>query len=202
MKHDLSRGLRRSRGGFSLLEILAVLVIIGIIAAIAIPMWKGPSKGLQLRSAADLLKGELLLARQEAMTLNGQMEFRFFQETASAPFTAYQVFNIAEDGSKTPHSKLRLLPEGLVLPADADLSPLLADSLLKGTQADGVPAVKGWSYAAVSIRPSGEFSDVNPARAFVTLIESAAPKVSGNLPANYAVIQVQPLTGVVSVTQP
>jgi hypothetical protein len=157
---------------------------------------------LQLKSTADLLKAELLLARQQAMTLNGQVEFRFFQETSSAPYTAYQVFNVGEDGSRTPYSKVRLLPEGMELPADADLSPLLADSLLKGTQADGVPAVKGWGYTAVNIRASGEFSDVNQDRAFVTLIESAAPKVSGNLPANWAVIRVQPMTGMVSVTQP
>ncbi|MEO5910827.1 MAG: aminotransferase class V-fold PLP-dependent enzyme, partial [Pelobium sp.] len=79
--------------GFTLIEIMTVLVIIGIIASIAIPMMKGPSNAIQLRNAADLLKSDLLLARQQAITLNNKTQFRFFQKTDTDPFTAYQIFN-------------------------------------------------------------------------------------------------------------
>jgi prepilin-type N-terminal cleavage/methylation domain-containing protein len=54
-------------GGFTLVEILIVVVILSIAAAIAIPMLSNAAS-LQLDSAADLLAGDLEYARSMAIT--------------------------------------------------------------------------------------------------------------------------------------
>ena len=187
--------------GFTLIEILTVLVIIGIIASLAIPLMKAPSSAIQLRNGSDLLKSDLLFARQQAITLNNKIEFRFFQQTDADPVTAYQIFNIDSTNS-TPNSKLRTLPAGIVISRDGTNSSLLSASILTGTQTNGTPAIKNWKYTAIDIQSSGEFADVTADKSSLTLIDRNAPKVSGNLPANYVVLEVQPQTGMIKVTQP
>jgi uncharacterized protein (TIGR02596 family) len=187
---------------FSLIEILAVIAIIGILVTISVPMLRSPGRAFELKSVADNLKGQIELARQEAVTLSGAMEIRFYQKNAGQPFTAYQIYSIDGDGNRKPYSKLQVLSQGFVFSQQAELSPLLTQSTLKGKQADGAAAVRDWDYSAVVIGSSGIFADVAQDQAFVTVMESSAPIVANKRPANYAVVKLQPLTGMVSVTQP
>lgn len=64
--------VRRWSAGFSLLELLVVLFIIGLMTAVAIPMLGGGMAGTELRSAARDIAAGLRAARNHAVT--GQRE--------------------------------------------------------------------------------------------------------------------------------
>jgi prepilin-type N-terminal cleavage/methylation domain-containing protein len=60
--------LRRSRAGFSLIEIMIVAAIVGIFAALAVPAWNRYQTNLQLRAAARGVSNAFSFARSRAIT--------------------------------------------------------------------------------------------------------------------------------------
>lgn len=57
----------RSRGGYTLAELLAVIVIAGIMATIAVPRLSGAIRHLSARSAVSRVVSDLTLARTQAV---------------------------------------------------------------------------------------------------------------------------------------
>lgn len=68
----------RMRQGLSLMELLLVLVIMAVVAAMILPQLFGVEARQALRSAADQLNGTMVDARQQAM-VSGQTMFMLFQ---------------------------------------------------------------------------------------------------------------------------
>lgn len=62
----------RSRG-FTLVEIIVVLVILGIFAVMAVPSFHEMVASNHVRSASEQLRTALLLAREEAVKRNGSV---------------------------------------------------------------------------------------------------------------------------------
>jgi prepilin-type N-terminal cleavage/methylation domain-containing protein len=58
----------RGRGGFTIIEVMIVVAIIGIFAAFAVPSWRQYQRNLQLRSAARAVANAFSMARSRAIS--------------------------------------------------------------------------------------------------------------------------------------
>jgi prepilin-type N-terminal cleavage/methylation domain-containing protein len=67
----------RSQRGFSLLEIMAVLAIMGIVGGMATASMTSSRRAMQGDGAMRLLMGELALAREMAVTQRRDMQIKF-----------------------------------------------------------------------------------------------------------------------------
>lgn len=65
--------LRRSASGFTLPELLIVLAVAGILAAIAMPSFQSLTQSQQVKNASFELFANLSLARSEAIKRNGNV---------------------------------------------------------------------------------------------------------------------------------
>lgn len=81
----MTNGLRHRfgrRSGFSLLEMLTVVFIIGLIAGVSVPAFLNFLKTFRLRTAGRQVLGDLNLARQVAISRNRDM-YVFFRDNRS-----------------------------------------------------------------------------------------------------------------------
>lgn len=102
MKHFY--GKHGGQGGFTMIEIIAVLVIIGIIAAVAIARMSS-TKEYDLASQAEVVKAHLRQAQNRAMNAN-----EICGKACGIKFTESEYF-LFKNGSATEANKLRLLGE-------------------------------------------------------------------------------------------
>jgi prepilin-type N-terminal cleavage/methylation domain-containing protein len=56
----------RANGGYSLIEIMVAMAVLGILAAMAVPMVAAATSGTKLRAEADNLSGQIGLAKMRA----------------------------------------------------------------------------------------------------------------------------------------
>jgi prepilin-type N-terminal cleavage/methylation domain-containing protein len=60
--------LHRARGGFTIIEVMIVVAIVGIFAAFAVPSWQRYQRNLQVRAAARSVANAFAIARSRAIT--------------------------------------------------------------------------------------------------------------------------------------
>jgi type IV fimbrial biogenesis protein FimT len=66
--------VKKSRG-FSLIEVLVVLLLVGLLLTLGLPAFSGWMQNLQVRSAADSIQNGLQVARAEAIRRNTLVSF-------------------------------------------------------------------------------------------------------------------------------
>jgi len=140
------------KSAFSLIELLVVIAIIALIGGYAVPAVGNLLKGTSLTQAANMITDTIAGARQHALTRNRSVEVRFFRfwntevvgEPApgagasldskptglnyTAPFRAFQAFEIGDGGIPNPIGKLAFLPNSVVLSSEPALSSLLGNT--------------------------------------------------------------------------
>lgn len=206
---------RRTRAAFTLFELLMVMGIVLIIGVLAIPALSSVKRSTALTRAEDEILGELSLARQHAISVNRDVEVRFYRvrESAapSAPwrFRAVQAYTYDAAGAATPLRIVRMLPREVVIDSGTTLSTLLAAARKKAWSADDPqPVVPGYGTDyeawAFRFRPEGG-TDLTPFPAtpwFITLHDAGLGDSLATPPANYASIVVDPVSGQMSSFRP
>jgi uncharacterized protein (TIGR02596 family) len=131
---------RSPRSGFTLIELLAVIALIAVVIAFAVPATTGIMKGTQMSQASQVLNDTLLLARQLAVTKNRPIEVRFYRygdpdtpgEDFSTPengkWRALQLFEVYDNGAVLPYAEMVRMPRGIIFQPD-EYSTLLKEEL-------------------------------------------------------------------------
>lgn len=189
-------GLARPRG-FSLVELLVVIAVIGLLAVITVPALTSVMQSSDLTRGGQLVADQVNLARQTASSRNQVIELRLIKIAGRKGYAATQLWRADDSGQMSPARRIVNLPQSVTIP-DNTLSPAIA-SLPTGSMTLGGASV---SYCALQIRPSGE---VTPIVDMKDLVFTIVPEVfAGNtsLPANYFLVQINPVTGTPLVYRP
>lgn len=108
----MSSDLKRLRQlGFSLVEMLVAVLIIGILLAIAVPNFRTWMINSQIRNAAESISNGLQRARAEAVARNTNIAFSL-SSTANPPDSSWVVYYVITPASATTVIDSRSASEG------------------------------------------------------------------------------------------
>lgn len=202
-----SRFSRLATHAFTLIEMLAVVVIVGSLLVVAVPAISSVLSATRLRDAGDVVYNRLLEAQQLAITLGTETEVRIPLEpdpdnpAAGTQLRTIQIFAVRSDESAPSGVALSelgqsaRLPDGVVissLPAYTSLSKLPAQSRSDGTRD---------TYFAFRFHPDGSTDLDSNRNWFLTVVDQ---RIAGQAqtPKNFITIQIDPATGSLRRFQP
>ncbi len=207
---------RNKRHGFTMVELLVVMAIVGVMAAVIIPSIGPMLRSYNLNRAGSMITDELTFARQAALTQNADVEVRFYQigaatYTANAPFLAFRAFLSA---SNQPLDKIKFLPDQIMVSANADaantpttFSPMLdatTYATVLTTGQDTLPAATSpTAFVSFKFRATGG-TNLVPVTSpwYLTVCGRNVAVNSNGLPTNYVSLQVDPVSGSVRTYRP
>lgn len=189
---------------FTLVELLAVMAVMAIFLAFAIPAMNGMLAGLNIHQGGQAFADQILLGRQNALSRNHDVEVRFV-DLGSGGLESYrgmQIWMVDETGTRHfPISRTLALPDGVVI--NANFSPLVFGD---GATVSGQTNFGAWGtcqYRGFRFRANGQTdiptgSGTNSVNYFT--LQNAAD--SSSRPRNFFTIQINPLTGKLNVLRP
>ncbi len=145
-------------GGFTLIEMLAVMTIVGILLAVSVPAFHGITAAARLRGEGGRLAAELARAQQMAVTMNRAVDVRFYryvdpEDPGSDPAWRAVQFFLAGEGAPAGQDQVLIkLDSATVFSEMPGFSPLLT----LPSQDDTLPGIEGSvTSAGFSFFPSG-----------------------------------------------
>ncbi len=194
---------------FTLIEMLVVMGIVAILAALTVPAFNSIARSHSLTTGGETVVAQLNLARQHAISLNRSVEVRFYRTPNSVEgmeaFDRMQLLSLQDDGRLKMIDAAKPLPEGVIIAPDSSYSPLLHNP---GTHEGAATLRDGGeeaerSYVAFWIGPSARPSlSGSYQETFLTLWMAQQATSSGSLPSNYLTVQVNPGNSTVRVYRP
>ncbi len=192
---------RNQPRGFTLVEILVVMVLIAIIAAFATPAMNSILKGSKLSLAGDELIRELNLARQIALRDNAPVEFRFYsvsdpdQPQSPEKYRAYQAVRRISEEETVPLTEVTSLPDAVIFSESTTYSKLLGANVVESEveAIDGEATdLHGARYKSFQFMTDGG-TNLSNNLWFVTLVRETAGE--SELPDDFVTVQIDPFTG-------
>jgi uncharacterized protein (TIGR02596 family) len=190
---------------FSLIEMLTVIAIIGILAILALPAVGTMLEASKLNTAVNQVTDQIALARQTALAQNRRVEVRFYKFATSTENPAYRgirSYLISETGTASPLSPVREISQPIIISDEASKNSLFRSSPQAYSGTEDLPRVKNAEYFKFSFLPNGRTDFSSGENPFLTIFSSRATAVANGLPVNYAVLQLDAMTGNVRIYRP
>ncbi len=181
--------------GFSLVEILAVIVVIGLLVSAALPGMFSVLRATKLTSSGEIVLSRIAQAQQLAQTLNSPVELRFYTYTPPdqpGAKGAYRAVQLIDPEYADPTgtggvdskalSEALILPAGMVIASSRELSPLLQTPV--GTAGDFFATDASAQYCALHFYPDGSFKKMT---------EDSSSAGAGGVPGTTGVGAVSPV---------
>lgn len=212
-----TRSHRRNRG-ISLIELLAVVAILGILLALAAPPFSALLRSSDVANAGDQLLSALSQARQTAVSRNRTVELRIYryvdsslpQEPPAGRFRSVQLFavgRIPPENAPEPLGRVIKLPPSTSISESASLSSILDPAsrpLASGASLGHPIAPCGLDYQAAVIRffPDGSTDLPGASPVFLTVVPATAGENHSGPPENFATVVIQTGTGKARLHRP
>ena len=212
----LLRG-QKERAAFSLLELLCVMAVISILAVTATQSIRSSLEGYNLTGAADMVRAELLLAKQTALSRNMPVEVRFYKYT-DITGDKWRLMALlipaAVSGNSSDEwiTSGRMLPGNVVMEDSSEYSTVLSKALPLGSdkvapwtalESSNAPRIlQGKSYVGFLFESDGSTNLPNGQPWCLTL-KNLQARPSGTGPtANYVSLVIDAATGSARSFQP
>ncbi len=213
----LKSAVRRGAAGFSLIELLSVMMLLSVLAVAAVPAMKGTLDGINISGAAGVAQAEFALARQTAMSRNLPVELRIYQHDDGSGLAwraMSMVIPASMSGQATDEwvTRGKVLPGGVAFDDTQEYSTMISQAQptagepiapWKTTEVSTAPAlVRNKSYVGFLFNPDGSTNLPNGQPWCLTLKNPRSQSASGKPAANFVAIVVDSLTGRTMVYQP
>ena len=195
------------RAGFTLIEIMVVLLVMSVLLALAVPALGPALKGSKLKQSADDLERALANAQQVAITENVPVQFRFYRYSdenipgGDEQYRAYEAVILRydpEDHTKDPQveaiGEVEVFPSPYVISDNVNFSTLVDGTQLK-KGLDRIPRAEQAEYVAFEFRPDGSTNMNSIARQMWTITIFAETHQGGSLPPEFATLALDPFNG-------
>lgn len=205
---------------FSLVELMAVVAIIALLMALAVPSLGNLIRATEITQGADQLQAAFSQARQIAIARNRTVELRIYRyrdpsqpsDPETGRFRAVQSFvmeSTPESTIRQPVSRILRLPRSVYLSCskNLELSSLLNPARVPQTSGAELkhpisPVELNYMAARIQFFPDGSSNLDVRAKAFLTIVPATTADDTGSPPANFATLLVQPLSGKTRIFRP